>query len=283
MPELPEVEVTARAVRLVGEGRQIDLAVIRAPRLRWDIPPHLAQTLTGSRVTAVTRRGKYLLLRCERPAVKDAPGGWLLVHLGMSGSLTVVRHDTPAQKHDHADFTFGDNLLRLRDPRRFGALLWIEGDEDAAIAAHPLLAKLGVEPLESGFDAALLMRKTRGRTVSIKQTLLAGDIVVGVGNIYCSEALFRAGIRPTMKSGRLTRPRAEKLVAAIRQTLTDAIAAGGSTLRDFVTGAQQTGYFQIQAFVYDRAGAPCRVCGVTIRRIVQGQRATYFCPHCQKQ
>jgi formamidopyrimidine-DNA glycosylase len=285
MPELPEVEVTAAALRAVGQGRRISAAVIRVPKLRWDIAPHLAATLAGADLVSVARRGKYLLLRCEQPANKRLAGaanGWLLIHLGMSGSLTVVPAGVPPRKHDHMDLQFGARTLRLHDPRRFGALIWVAGDDAGSVDAHPLIARLGVEPFSEAFNGELLWQGMRGRTVSIKQALLAGDVVVGVGNIYCSEALFRAAIRPAMKAGKLSRQRAARLVDAIRSTLGDAIKAGGSTLRDFVSGAQQTGYFQIQAFVYDRAGEPCRICGATIRRIVQGQRATYWCPNCQK-
>ena len=285
MPELPEVEVTAKALRAVVQGQLIRSAVVRVPKLRWPIAADLADLLTGSRLMAVTRRGKYLLLRCQQSGAKQAAGvtnGWLLVHLGMSGSLSVMPNGTPPRKHDHLDLQFDQRLVRLHDPRRFGALIWLAGDDETALLQQPLLAKLGIEPFDPGFDGAVLWRGSRGRRIAIKQALLAGDLVVGVGNIYCSEALFRAGIAPTMAAGALSRPRADRLAAAIRATLHDAIEAGGSTLRDFVSGTQQTGYFQIQALVYDRAGAPCRVCGTTISRIVQAQRATYWCQNCQK-
>ncbi|MFM2398284.1 MAG: hypothetical protein RL341_441 [Pseudomonadota bacterium] len=280
MPELPEVEITRRAIAAVALDQPIDAAIIRVPRLRWDIPAHLTKTLANARVTDVGRRGKYVLIRCEGAARQAR--GWLLLHLGMSGSVTSVPRGQPPRKHDHVDLVIGTRALRLHDPRRFGALLWIAGDDPAAIDAHPLLAKLGVEPLSSSFDGNVLYQGTRGRRVAIKQALLAGDVVVGVGNIYCSEALFRARIRPTLAAHRLSKPRAQRLADEIRATLAQAIAAGGSTLRDFVAGESEAGYFQVNAFVYDRAGAPCRICGTPIKRIVQGQRATFFCPSCQK-
>ncbi len=277
MPELPEVEVTRRAIQSVAQDRSIRRAVLRVPALRWPIAPDLPQVLAGRKVIKVARRGKYLLLHC---AGEDGPG-CLLIHLGMSGSLTVHPLQTAPRKHDHFDLEFEHLLLRLHDPRRFGALLWLGHVTD--LSSHPLLAKLGVEPLDAGFDGEMLWRALRGRRVAIKQALLAGDVVVGVGNIYCSEALFRAGIHPAMPAGKLSRVRAQRLVSAIRATLTDAIAAGGSSLRDFVSGTQEMGYFQINALVYDRAGEPCRVCGTTIQRIVQGQRASYLCRNCQKR
>lgn len=280
MPELPEVEITRRAIATVALGKHIDAAVVRVPKLRWDIPPHLPRTLARARVTDVQRRGKYVLIRCE--GAVPAQRGWLLLHLGMSGSITSVAHTLAPRKHDHVDLVIGARALRLHDPRRFGALLWIGGDDAAAVDAHPLIAKLGVEPLSPAFSGAVLYAGTRGRRVAIKQALLAGDIVVGVGNIYCSEALFRAGIRPTLPAHRLSKPRAQRLADEIAATLSEAIAAGGSTLRDFVSGESEAGYFQVNAFVYDRAGQACRRCGTPIKRIVQGQRATYFCAVCQK-
>jgi formamidopyrimidine-DNA glycosylase len=280
MPELPEVEITRRAIAAVAIDRPIDAAIIRVPKLRWDIPAHLPKTLARAKVTQVLRRGKYVLMRCE--GAHAAQRGWLLLHLGMSGSVISVARDAPVRKHDHVDLVIGSRALRLHDPRRFGALLWIGGDDPAAIDAHPLIAKLGVEPLSDSFDGSVLYAGTRGRRVAIKQALLAGDVVVGVGNIYCSEALFRARIRPTLPAHRLSRPRAQTLADEIRATLGEAIAAGGSTLRDFAAGESEAGYFQVSAFVYDRATQPCRICGTPIKRIVQGQRATYYCPACQK-
>jgi formamidopyrimidine-DNA glycosylase len=280
MPELPEVEITRRAIAAVALNRPIDAAVVRVPKLRWDIAPHLPRTLQGARVTDVQRRGKYVLIRCE--GTGQAQRGWLLLHLGMSGSVIAVPRSTAPRKHDHVDLVFGPKALRLHDPRRFGALLWIAGDDATAVDTHPLICKLGVEPLSSAFSSAVLYAGLRGRRVSIKQALLAGDIVVGVGNIYCSEALFRAGIRPTLAAQRLSKARAERLAQEIRATLQEAIAAGGSSLRDFVSGAQEAGYFQLNTRVYGRAGQPCHQCGTLIQRIVQNQRATYFCTVCQR-
>ncbi|AKM31004.1 DNA-formamidopyrimidine glycosylase [Pandoraea faecigallinarum] len=276
MPELPEVEVTRRGIAPHVAGTRIARIDVRNGALRWPVPDGLDTLLRGETLIGVTRRGKYLLL-------EYAPG-WLLVHLGMTGTLRVMPEPESlpaAGVHDHIDLVFERCALRYRDPRRFGAVLFhprSAGD----VLAHPLLASLGVEPLTDDFDAAWLYAGTRGRTVSIKQALLAGNIVVGVGNIYASESLFRAGIHPRMAAGKLSRPRAGKLAQAVKVVLAAAIEKGGSTLRDFVGSDGRSGYFQQEYFVYDRAGQPCRVCGTTIRQIVQGQRSTFFCPHCQK-
>lgn len=274
MPELPEIEVTRRGIAPLVEGRALRSLVVRESRLRWPVPPALAERVAGRTVLEAGRRGKYLLLHFG--------DGTMLVHLGMSGSLRVLPADTPASLHDHVDWLFDGQLLRLRDPRRFGAVLWHEG-ETATVLAHPLLARLGVEPFDPRFDGQWLHRHTRTRSAAIKQVLLAGDIVVGVGNIYASESLFRAGIHPATPAARLGPVRCERLAVAVRATLADAIAAGGSTLRDFVHSDGSSGYFQINAYVYDREGLPCRVCSTPIRRMVQGQRATYFCPSCQRR
>ncbi|EON14497.1 MULTISPECIES: bifunctional DNA-formamidopyrimidine glycosylase/DNA-(apurinic or apyrimidinic site) lyase [Pandoraea] len=276
MPELPEVEVTRRGIAPHVAGTRVARIDVRNASLRWPVPDGLDTLLRGETLVGVTRRGKYLLL-------EYAPG-WLLVHLGMTGTLRVMSepHALPAAGvHDHIDLVFERCALRYRDPRRFGAVLFhprSAGD----VLMHPLLASLGVEPLTDDFDGQRLYAGTRGRTVAIKQALLAGNIVVGVGNIYASESLFRAGIHPRMQAGKLSRPRAEKLAKAIKDVLAAAIEKGGSTLRDFVGSDGKSGYFQQEYFVYDRAGQPCRVCGTPIRQIVQGQRSTFFCPHCQK-
>ena len=277
MPELPEVEVTRRGIepRLLG-ATVVDVAV-REPRLRWPVPAGLGRTLAGARVASVERRGKYLLLATERDG---APLGWLIVHLGMSGSLRFVAPGAPAGPHEHVDLVTGLHALRLTDPRRFGAVLWHPAAA-GPILDHPLLVRLGVEPLTGRFTARLLFEATRGRRVAIKQALLAGDIVVGVGNIYASESLFRAGIRPQTPAGRISLARYEKLVPEIRAVLKSAIARGGSTLKDFHADSEP-GYFQLEAMVYDREGLPCRACGQPIRRIVQGQRSTFCCPRCQR-
>lgn len=277
MPELPEVEVTRRGIAPALEGHPIEGVAVREHRLRWPIPRDLPARLAGLAIGSVDRRGKYLLIECTRAGRR---AGWLILHLGMSGSLRFVEPGLPAVRHEHFDLAAGGTVLRLTDPRRFGAVLWHPAG-DGPIAAHPLLAGLGVEPLTPAFTAALLHRATRGRRVAVKQALLAGDIVVGVGNIYASESLFRAGIRPQTAAGRVSLERYEKLVPQIRAVLEAAIAKGGSTLRDFRSNAAP-GYFQLEAMVYDRAGQPCRVCGTPIRRIVQGQRSTFYCTACQR-
>jgi formamidopyrimidine-DNA glycosylase len=267
--------------------------------MRWPVPAGLARTLQGLTVRSVGRRGKYLLLECGAPvpasksrAAKTqtaqaaepgpgaAPAGWLILHLGMTGSLSIVGPDAIPGKHEHFDLTAGSATLRLNDPRRFGAVLWHAASEGPP-EQHPLLAGLGVEPLTPAFTAELLFKATRGRKVSIKQALLAGDVVVGVGNIYASESLFRARIRPTTAAGRVSLARYEQLVPEIRAVLAEAIDKGGSTLRDFHANGQ-AGYFQLDYFAYDREGEPCKVCRTPIRRIVQGQRSTFYCPACQR-
>jgi formamidopyrimidine-DNA glycosylase len=272
MPELPEVEVVRAGVAACAVGRVVRRIDRRAPALRWPIPADLGHRVCGSTLRAVTRRGKYLLLEFD--------AGRVIVHLGMSGSLRWVEPDCPLRAHDHLDIVFDDGLLRLNDPRRFGAVLW-HGADDGPVDAHPLLASLGVEPFSPAFDGELLFAATRGRRASIKQLLLSGSVVVGVGNIYASESLFRAGIRPGVAAGRIGRDRYRRLAGAIRCTLSAAIAAGGSTLRDFVSSEGESGYFQLECNVYDRAGEPCRVCGEPVRTIRQQQRATYWCRRCQ--
>ena len=277
MPELPEVEVTRRGVAPHLEGRVVEEVVFRREGLRWPFPAHIAATLAGQRIEHVKRRGKYLLL--------GFAGGTLIVHLGMSGHLRVLPPGIELKKHDHFDLVVSDgaqqHVLRLHDPRRFGAVLW-HAHDDGELEQHILLRGLGVEPLEDGFSAELLYRATRKRSAPIKQVLLAGDIVVGVGNIYACESLFRAGINPKTPAARISRARYEKLAAAIRTILADAIVQGGSTLRDFIAVNGQSGYFQQTYFVYDRAGVPCRNCGTPIRQIKQGQRSTFYCATCQR-
>lgn len=268
MPELPEVEVTRRGVEPQVLGRRIDRVVVRESRLRWPVPESV-RGLAGRQVRAVGRRGKYLLFDCG--------DGSLLVHLGMSGSLRVIDAGTPPGKHDHVDIVFGRRALRLRDPRRFGAVLWVDGPP----AAHPLLRHLGVEPLSREFDGERLRALSRGARLAVKPFLMDGKRVVGVGNIYASESLFLAGISPRRRAGRLSGEDCRRLAAAVKATLRAAIRAGGSSLRDFVGSDGAEGYFQRRAWVYDRAGQPCRRCGTPVRRIVQGQRATFYCPACQ--
>jgi formamidopyrimidine-DNA glycosylase len=269
MPELPEVEVTRRGLAPQLTGQTISGVAVRNPRLRWPISAEVHR-LAGSTVRSVLRRGKYLLVDCG--------GGHLILHLGMSGSLRVLPRGTPPGKHDHFDLLLGDRILRLRDPRRFGAVLWTAGPP----AEHPLIAHLGVEPLSRQLGAARLHALTRGARVPIKQFLMDGRRIVGVGNIYASESLYRAGIDPRTPAGRLSPERCARLASAIKTTLRAAIRAGGSSLRDFVGSDGKAGYFQQRYWAYDREGQACRSCKARIRRIVQGQRATYFCAGCQK-
>jgi formamidopyrimidine-DNA glycosylase len=277
MPELPEVEVTRRGVAPHIEGRVVDTVLMRRSGLRWPFPAGLAGLLAGHRILHTGRRGKYLLIGFGH--------GTLIIHLGMSGHLRVLPPATLPKKHDHFDLVVsgagGKQVLRMHDPRRFGAVLWHD-NADGKLEEHLLLRGLGVEPLEDTFSGALLYRATRKRSAPIKQVLLAGDIVVGVGNIYACESLFRAGINPKTSAARIGRERYDKLAAAIRDILAAAIVQGGSTLRDFIAVNGQSGYFQQTYFVYDRAGVPCRNCGAAIRQIKQGQRSTFYCVNCQK-
>ena len=269
MPELPEVEVTRRGIAPQLAGRVISGVSVREPRLRWPVPKEVHR-LAGRTVRAVRRRGKYLLLDCG--------DGHLILHLGMSGSLRVLPHGTPAQKHDHFDLLLGDRVLRLRDPRRFGAVLWTTADIDG----HPLLAHLGVEPLSRALQPAHLHRLTRAHRAAIKQFLMDGRRIVGVGNIYANESLFRARINPRRPANRLSLAQCQDLSREIKRTLQAAIRAGGSSLRDYVGADGAAGYFQQRYWVYDRAGQKCRRCGTPIRKISQGQRSTYYCPTCQR-
>lgn len=269
MPELPEVEVTRRSFAERIRGACILSATLGKP-LRW--PLGLAPSmLVGRTVHDVGRRGKYLLLRMDE--------GVLLLHLGMSGSLTFSQQPGLAGPHDHFDLETSAGTLRLHDPRRFGAVVWAESEH--ADPARKLLASLGMEPLEDDFDAARFHSGLKTRRAPIKQVLLAGDVVVGVGNIYASEALFLAGIRPTVRASRLSRLRSDRLHAAIREVLARAVERGGSTLRDFSNAFGENGHFQLEAAVYGRASQPCGRCGAPIKSIRQGQRSTFFCPVCQ--
>jgi len=269
VPELPEVEVTRRGIAPQVAGRTITAVTVREPRLRWRVPDAVRR-LAGRTVRAVGRRAKYLLLDCG--------DGHLILHLGMSGSLRVLPAGSAPEKHDHFDLVLGDRMLRLRDPRRFGAVLWTQ----AHPSAHPLLRHLGVEPLSRALDARRLHALTRGRRSAIKLFIMDSRRVVGVGNIYASESLFRAGIDPRKPARRLTLEQSARLSRAIKDTLRAAIRAGGSSLRDFVGSDGVYGCFQLCAQVYDRAGQPCRRCGTPLRRSVQGQRSTYYCPTCQR-
>jgi formamidopyrimidine-DNA glycosylase len=269
MPELPEVEITRRGIEPLVLGGTITAVKVRNSHLRWRVPRNIARRIVGQTVSRLLRRGKYLLF--------EFAGGWLIVHLGMSGSLRVVDPQLPPGKHDHLDLVFGGKALRLRDPRRFGAVLWNDGD----FAGHPLLAALGVEPLGEQFSAGFLYRATRGRTAGIKALLMNAHVVAGIGNIYANESLFRAGIHPRARAGRLSRARCARLVEAVRDTLQAALAAGGSSLRDFVHSDGASGYFQQQYGVYGRAGQSCRVCGAIIKLARLGQRSSFYCPKCQ--
>ncbi|MFT3962448.1 bifunctional DNA-formamidopyrimidine glycosylase/DNA-(apurinic or apyrimidinic site) lyase [Propionivibrio sp.] len=276
MPELPEVEVSRLGLLPHLPGQPIVRAIFRIPKLRHALPPELAAELAGKRVRAILRRGKYLLFDCTGDGEN---GGWLIIHLGMSGSLRLVPAGTPEQKHDHVDLVFPGTVLRFRDPRRFGAVLWHAG---ADVERHPSLAVLGIEPLSPGFDGEWLYAATRGRAAPIKPMLMDSHLLVGVGNIYASEALFRAGIAPTRAAGRIGRERCHALAAAIRATLQDSIAAGGTSVRDYVHSDGGAGSFQVVCAVYGRVGEPCRVCGTPIRALRQAGRTTFHCPRCQR-
>jgi len=270
MPELPEVEITRRGLAPRLSGKRIASVLIRNPGLRWQVAADLPHLVSGQMIHSVSRRGKYLLIRCG--------GGTLIVHLGMSGSLRFLNEAVPAQKHEHVELLLDNGeMLRLRDPRRFGAVLWTSGDP----LTHSLLKELGPEPLTRAFNAAWLYRQTRGRSVAIKQALMDSHVVVGVGNIYANEALFRAHINPKTSACRIGPERCRKLVQAVRKTLHLAIKAGGSSLRDFADCDGNLGDFQLHCLVYGRGGKPCEACGTRIRQLKQGQRSSFYCPRCQ--
>ena len=270
MPELPEVETTRRGVEPFSARQRIAELRVREPRLRWPVPPDLPDLLRGLEVQSVERRAKYLLFRtCE---------GTLLVHLGMSGSLRVMDAAEPPLKHDHIDLVFeSGRCLRFNDPRRFGCFLWVAPGE-----RHPLLSKLGPEPLSDDFNGAYLYRLSRARKAPVKHFIMDGHVVVGVGNIYANEALFLSKILPHRAAGRISLARYEQLALTIKQVLTSAIKQGGTTLRDFVGGDGKPGYFAQQLFVYGRAGAPCKVCGTPLRERRLSQRSTVYCVACQR-
>ncbi|EIL89642.1 bifunctional DNA-formamidopyrimidine glycosylase/DNA-(apurinic or apyrimidinic site) lyase [Rhodanobacter spathiphylli] len=275
MPELPEVETTRRGIAPHLIGRRVTGVTLRRPDLRWPIPPEISSMLPGQRIDAVERRAKYLLLHTE--------AGSALLHLGMSGVLRVLPPDAPIGKHDHVDIALertsaqAPRILRFTDPRRFGCLLWQAPGE-----THELLAKLGPEPLTDAFDGDLMWRRSRGRTAAVKLFLMDNTIVVGVGNIYASEALFYAGIDPRLAAGKVSRARYARLAAEVKRLLTWAIERGGTTLRDFISPDGAPGYFFRELMVYGRSGEPCRVCSTPIRQVTLGQRSTFWCPHCQR-
>lgn len=275
MPELPEVETTCRGIEPWVGGAAISDIVVRNSALRW--PVHLPDELLGATVVAVQRRAKYILLRVSTDA-HAPPLGTIIVHLGMSGSLRIMPAGSAPLKHDHVDLCFGDNVLRLNDPRRFGCILFQAGDTPEQ---HPLLADLGVEPLGNAFSGDYLFELSRGRRAAVKNFIMDGRIVVGVGNIYAAESLFMAGIRPGLAARRVTRAGYDGLAQAIRQVLQSAVTQGGTTLRDFVGSDGQPGYFRQSLYVYGRQDEPCRICGTTLKLKVLGQRSTVYCPTCQ--
>lgn len=274
MPELPEVEVCRRGLEAELCGQRIEAAEVRFPRLRQPFPPGLAATLSGRSIHALARRGKYLLFDC-----RDASGrGWLLLHLGMSGNLRLMPAASPPEKHDHFALLIGGQWLRLSDPRRFGLVDWIDAADPLT---HPRLAGLGIEPLTADFSADWLHAALRGRRAPIKPTLMDSRLIVGIGNIYASESLFRAGISPLTPAGQIAAAACQRLSDAIRSTLTAAIAAGGSSIRDYVHSDGGAGCFQLECAVYDRAGQPCPRCGGSVQQLRQAGRSTFHCPGCQ--
>lgn len=270
MPELPEVEVTRQGIEPHLLNQRIVHVTVRNPNLRWPIPGNLEEVLVGEEITSLKRRAKYLLFICSK--------GTLIVHLGMSGSLRLVSSRMAVQKHDHFELELSNGMiLRFRDPRRFGAILWSTGN----VMQHPLLAQLGDEPLCSAFDGKSLFERTRHRAVSVKEVLMNSRIVVGIGNIYANEALFHAGIHPRTVASKVGLSRYKQLACSIKMILNAAIEAGGSSLRDFVKSDGSPGYFQQQYWVYGRVNQPCRKCGNLIEKIKQGQRSSFYCPKCQ--
>lgn len=275
MPELPEVETTLRGIRPYLEGRRIARLLIREARLRQPIPHEMPEQVAGQTIGALSRRGKYLLIGLER--------GTLIAHLGMSGSLRIVAADSPPRRHDHLDLILDDaHCLRFHDPRRFGLFLWTPAPPEVACVQHPLLRKLGPEPLGDGFDGKHLYNLSRTRRVAVKSFIMDGQVVVGVGNIYASEALFLAGIHPTRPCNRISLARYQRLAAVIRTVLDASITQGGTTLRDFVNEQGEPGYFAQSLRVYGRTGEPCLVCGERVRQQDIGQRSSFYCTHCQR-
>ena len=271
MPELPEVETTRRELEPWLVGRRVSRVLIRERRLRWPIPPELAERLEGHLITGLARRAKYLLA--------SARDGTALIHLGMSGSLRIVSNGEPAGRHDHVDWRLDDGrCLRYRDPRRFGAMLWCDGPP----AGHPLLSRLGPEPFSDAFHGDWLYERSRGRRAAVKSFLMDGRIVAGVGNIYANEALFEAGIHPGRPAGRISRGRYAQLASVLRRILRRSIGAGGTSFRDYVRTDGEPGRYQTRLMAYDRAGEACIRCGATLRGRTIGQRSTVWCPRCQR-
>lgn len=271
MPELPEVETTRRGIEPHVAGRRIERLAVHDRRLRWPVDLAMIAAVAGTAIRRAGRRAKYLLLETD--------AGTLILHLGMSGSLRVMPAATPRVIHDHVDIELDSGqTLRFNDPRRFGSLIFTTGDP----AQHPLLKSLAPEPLEDEFDGEYLWKVTRRRAVAIKQLIMNSRLVVGVGNIYASEALFRARVRPRRAARNLSRAECNKLARAIKATLAMAVKVGGTTLRDYVGVDGNPGYFRQRLYVYERAGKPCRVCGKPVRQFTQGGRSTYWCANCQK-
>lgn len=274
MPELPEVETTRLGLVPVV-GQIVAKVEVRNAALRWPVPSELSSVLVGRTLSQVSRRAKYIL----GSFTQGADTGTLILHLGMSGRLCLLERYFPPERHDHVDIQFTDGrVVRLRDPRRFGAVLWAQGD----VNQHALLNQLGPEPLTEAFTGEYLYQHIRTRSVAIKIAIMDAHLVVGVGNIYASESLFRAKLNPQMPAKNLTRKQCARLVAEIKATLSDALAAGGSSLRDFFGADGNPGYFQQSYFVYGRTDEPCRVCGKPIVSIRLGQRSTFYCKECQK-
>ncbi len=270
MPELPEVETTVRGIAPHLVGRRVIELIVRQPRLRWPIPAALRHALPGQKIENVERRAKYILAHTAT--------GSALLHLGMSGSLRILRADAAPGPHDHVDWRLSSGrILRFTDPRRFGCMLWQKPG-----ATHPLLTGLGPEPLAEDFDGDHLWRASRGRSAPVKSFLMDQHVVVGVGNIYAAEALFAAGIHPQRAAGAVSRARYARLAQQVKRILAHAITRGGTTLRDFLAPDGAPGYFEQELFVYGRADEPCKVCGTTIRAVVLGQRNTFYCPRCQR-
>lgn len=270
MPELPEVETTLRGISAHILNTPFIRITIRNPQLRWPVPDGLAAHLLQQKVTKITRRAKYLLLSTDN--------GTIIIHLGMSGSLRIVKLDSPYDKHEHVEFCFANgNALRLKDPRRFGAVLWTSDP----VNEHHLLNHLGPEPLSDDFNSDMLFRLSRNKTVAVKQFIMNSKIVVGIGNIYANEALFASGIHPGRAAGKISRKRYEQLCIASKQILARAISQGGTTLKDFVGGTGKPGYFKQELLVYGRKGLPCKHCRKPLKEIRQGNRSTVYCTHCQ--
>ncbi|MCA8959223.1 MAG: bifunctional DNA-formamidopyrimidine glycosylase/DNA-(apurinic or apyrimidinic site) lyase [Planctomycetes bacterium] len=275
MPELPEVETTRRGLAATLLGRRIDRVDVRERRLRWPVTPGLPRVLEGGTVRSVDRRAKYLLISVDHD---DGAHGTLIVHLGMSGSLRWEPVGAPLRVHDHLEFRVGRRVLRYHDPRRFGAVLWTSASPER----HRLLVGLGPEPFDPAFDGRYLYERSRGRRIALRDFLLDGRQVVGVGNIYASEAAHRAGIHPGRAAGTISSRRFDALVDAIREVLDEAIRAGGTTLRDYRGSDGAEGEFQLRLRVYGREGEPCPQCAAPVRRRVSGQRSYFYCPKCQR-